>query len=284
MDLPYIVQLFGVTDEMFDEMVDEDTKAELLDGVMIVHSPASMRHDLVGHFLRSLVGDYAEDRELGAVYGPDSIVRLRRSRRFAPDLFFLAAARVPHPTPQEFEGVPDLILEVLSPSNRDYDLGQNALDLPGGWRPGNLVCGPHRGADSYRPQAPQDLRHGNDHGGARDFFRPCRLLGGRRVAVGGSAAQEATLPARHSQVKGPFMSPPAVPDLIADAQTTEERFLRHIFVRDQMAEWSKQPLVMARADGVCYWDVTRQALPRRPLRHLRRLRRPQQPPGPRRDP
>jgi adenosylmethionine-8-amino-7-oxononanoate aminotransferase len=51
------------------------------------------------------------------------------------------------------------------------------------------------------------------------------------------------------------MSSPAVPDLIADAQTTEERFLRHIFVRDQMAEWSKQPLVMARADGVCYWDV-----------------------------
>jgi adenosylmethionine-8-amino-7-oxononanoate aminotransferase len=47
-----------------------------------------------------------------------------------------------------------------------------------------------------------------------------------------------------------------VPDLIADAQTSEERFLRHIFVRDQMAEWSKQPLIMARADGVHYWDVS----------------------------
>jgi adenosylmethionine-8-amino-7-oxononanoate aminotransferase len=47
----------------------------------------------------------------------------------------------------------------------------------------------------------------------------------------------------------------AVPELIADAQTTEERFLRHIFVRDQMAEWSKSPLVMARADGMHYWDV-----------------------------
>jgi adenosylmethionine-8-amino-7-oxononanoate aminotransferase len=46
-----------------------------------------------------------------------------------------------------------------------------------------------------------------------------------------------------------------LPELIADAQTTEERFLRHIFVRDQMAEWSKAPLVMARADGVHYWDV-----------------------------
>jgi adenosylmethionine-8-amino-7-oxononanoate aminotransferase len=47
----------------------------------------------------------------------------------------------------------------------------------------------------------------------------------------------------------------SLPDLIAAAQTTEERFLRQIFVRDQMAEWSKQPLIMAKADGVCYWDV-----------------------------
>src|SRR3954468_24331456 len=47
-----------------------------------------------------------------------------------------------------------------------------------------------------------------------------------------------------------------LPDLIAEAQTTEERFLRQIFVRDQMAEWSKNPLIMARADGVHYWDVS----------------------------
>jgi adenosylmethionine-8-amino-7-oxononanoate aminotransferase len=46
-----------------------------------------------------------------------------------------------------------------------------------------------------------------------------------------------------------------LPDVISAAQTTEERFLRHIFVRDQMAEWSRHPLVMARADGVHYWDV-----------------------------
>lgn len=48
---------------------------------------------------------------------------------------------------------------------------------------------------------------------------------------------------------------PIWPDLISEAQTTEERFLRQIFVRDQMAEWSKQPLIMARADGCYYWDV-----------------------------
>src|SRR6201986_3812950 len=51
------------------------------------------------------------------------------------------------------------------------------------------------------------------------------------------------------------MAAATMPDLISEAQATEERFLRQIFVRDQMAEWSKSPLVMARADGVHYWDV-----------------------------
>lgn len=46
-----------------------------------------------------------------------------------------------------------------------------------------------------------------------------------------------------------------LPDLISDAQTSEEQFLRQIFIRDQMAEWSKRPLIMARSEGVHYWDV-----------------------------
>src|SRR5437016_2270016 len=53
----------------------------------------------------------------------------------------------------------------------------------------------------------------------------------------------------------PTMSTAMLPNLIYQAQCAEEAFLRHIFVRDQMQEWSKQPLIMARADGVCYWDV-----------------------------
>jgi adenosylmethionine-8-amino-7-oxononanoate aminotransferase len=48
------------------------------------------------------------------------------------------------------------------------------------------------------------------------------------------------------------------PHLPLSSQTTEEKFLRQIFVRDQMAEWSKHPLVMERADGVFYWDTAGQ--------------------------
>jgi adenosylmethionine-8-amino-7-oxononanoate aminotransferase len=51
------------------------------------------------------------------------------------------------------------------------------------------------------------------------------------------------------------MSTATLPELITEAQASEERFLRRIFVRDQMAEWSKHPLIMARAEGVHYWDV-----------------------------
>ncbi len=45
------------------------------------------------------------------------------------------------------------------------------------------------------------------------------------------------------------------PELISVAEASDERFLRQIFVRDQMAEWSKQPFLIERADGVYYWDT-----------------------------
>lgn len=44
-------------------------------------------------------------------------------------------------------------------------------------------------------------------------------------------------------------------ELIPTALTSQPQFLRQIFVRDQMAEWSKEPFVLAKADGVHYWDT-----------------------------
>ena len=122
-DLPYTLRLYGVTAEVFEEMVDEDTKAELIDGVMIVHSPASPRHDVLSGFLRTLMNGYARRRGLGRVFGPNTLIHLTSCRRFAPDAFFLEQRRIPTPLPRDhFEGAPDLVLEVLSPSNRDEDL------------------------------------------------------------------------------------------------------------------------------------------------------------------
>lgn len=121
-DLPYSLVFYEVSEEMFDELVDEDTKAELIDGVMVVHSPASMRHDNVAGFLRSLMRDYAEEKNLGLVLGPDSLVRLRAIRKYGPDIFFLASERVPTPLPKQWHGAPEMVVEILSSSNRNFDL------------------------------------------------------------------------------------------------------------------------------------------------------------------
>jgi Uma2 family endonuclease len=122
LSLPYTLRLYGVSEALFDELADEDTRAELIDGVMVVHSPATWEHDDVSDFLRTLMRCYAGARKLGKVSGPDSLVHLATCRRFAPDFFYVQQARVPRRLPKQFEGSPDLVGEVLSPSNRDLDL------------------------------------------------------------------------------------------------------------------------------------------------------------------
>jgi Uma2 family endonuclease len=122
-DLSHPLRISPVTEEMFDELVNEDVQAELIDGVMLVHSPASPRHDDVAGFLRTVMRVYARARRLGNVLGPDSLVRLKPKRKVGPDLFFFRRDRLPRPLPaKQFEGAPDLIVEVLSPSNRSDDL------------------------------------------------------------------------------------------------------------------------------------------------------------------
>ncbi|MCI0456847.1 MAG: Uma2 family endonuclease [Gemmataceae bacterium] len=122
-DLPYRLYIQDVSEELFDDWVDEDTKAELIDGVMIVHSPASPRHDNLAGFLRALMRLFARARKLGLVLGPDALVRLKPKRKVGPDIFFLRQHRLPSPLPEkQFEGAPDLVVEILSPSNRDDDL------------------------------------------------------------------------------------------------------------------------------------------------------------------
>jgi Uma2 family endonuclease len=123
-DLPYTLRIHGVTEEMYDELTDEDTKAELIDGVLIVHSPASIDHDRFGKFLGGLMDFYAGARGLGEVLGPDSVVHLATCRKFCPDAYFVRTERVPEPNEQEFEGAPDLVVETLSPSNRSVDLNE----------------------------------------------------------------------------------------------------------------------------------------------------------------
>ncbi len=123
-DVPYTLRLFDVTEEMFDDLTTPDIKADLIDGVMIVHSPASPRHDDVSGFIRGLMRYVATERRLGKVLGPDVLFHPQPGRRFAPDILFVEEARAPEIDAKQIEGIPDAAIEVLSPSNHYEDLNE----------------------------------------------------------------------------------------------------------------------------------------------------------------
>lgn len=116
-DVPYTIKLHGVAPKLFDELLDEDTKAELIHGEMFVYSPASQRHENVADFLRSLMRSYTVKKGLGSVLRPDRHLRIKKGIRVGPDLFFLTKECMPNLLPKDYEGVPDLILELLSLPN-----------------------------------------------------------------------------------------------------------------------------------------------------------------------
>ncbi len=64
-------------------------------------------------------------------------------------------------------------------------------------------------------------------------------------------ADQASIPSSN----GDGDAPSSLPGDIADTQTTQAEHLRQIFVRAQMSDFVRDPLIMARADGVHYWDV-----------------------------
>ncbi|SNB52492.1 Uma2 family endonuclease [Thermoflexus hugenholtzii] len=120
-DHPYLLRLYGVSEAEFEALADEDLKAEYLDGVMIVHSPAGFSHEDRQAFLLALLRLYAETHGIGRVVGGNALFRVGR-RQFAPDVMVL-----PRHVPivrQRAEGIPLLVVEVLSESTRDYDLGE----------------------------------------------------------------------------------------------------------------------------------------------------------------
>jgi Uma2 family endonuclease len=123
LDPPYLLRKYGVTEEEFEQITDEDIKAELFDGELIVHSPASLRHDNLCTFLSFLVRGYADHKQLGIVYGANNaVMRLASQRRFAPDLMFVRAERLSLTAGKQLDGAPDLVIEVVSEATRRYDL------------------------------------------------------------------------------------------------------------------------------------------------------------------
>jgi Uma2 family endonuclease len=111
-----------LTVEEFFELVDEDTAAELVNGVVVMGSPASIQHEVLFAFLLHLLREYVERKRLGVVLGSRVLVRIDSYNAREPDLVFIAAGREEIIREQEIAGAPDLILEIISPWDRPREV------------------------------------------------------------------------------------------------------------------------------------------------------------------
>jgi Uma2 family endonuclease len=101
---------------------DDGWKYEIIDGVLHMAPPPSVNHQRSSGGLFARMRLYAEDKNLGEVLEAPCGVRLpNQSVPVEPDIFFVKKERMGIIGSQRIEGVPDLIVEILSPSNASYD-------------------------------------------------------------------------------------------------------------------------------------------------------------------
>lgn len=114
-----------ITFEQFLDALDEDTRAEWIDGEVVTLSPASTLHERVGGFLYLLLRAYVEQKGLGRVLIAPFVMRLPKSNRGRePDILFVKQENLARLKDTYLEGPADLVVEIASTESRLRDRGE----------------------------------------------------------------------------------------------------------------------------------------------------------------
>ncbi|MFZ2281955.1 MAG: Uma2 family endonuclease [Prosthecobacter sp.] len=109
--------------EKFYADITPEHKWEFIQGEVIMHSPALNRHLLATKQLYDVMNAYVRVKKLGVVHIEKAMCSFPRND-YEPDISFfgLTKARLTGPDMLRFP-IPDLIIEVLSPSTEERDRG-----------------------------------------------------------------------------------------------------------------------------------------------------------------
>ncbi len=114
---------------------DDGRRYEIIEGVLYVANAPSFDHQYAVTKLSSRLEQHVTEYNLGYVLSaPFEIHLSERARPVQPDVFFVVRERWPAAAgSQIFEGAPDLIVEVLSPSSyrRDTNIKFTAYEAAG---------------------------------------------------------------------------------------------------------------------------------------------------------
>ena len=101
---------------------DDGTRYEVIDGELYMTPPPSVSHQSASIRLTTAIATYVDAKGLGFVFAAPIGVRLpHQPVPLEPDIVFISSARKAIIGKEYIEGVPDLVVEILSPSNWMYD-------------------------------------------------------------------------------------------------------------------------------------------------------------------
>ena len=103
---------------------DDGLRHELIDGVHHVTASPNLRHQRILSRLHLAIGGWLDDHPLGEVYFAPVDVVLSPFDVVVPDLLYMSHARASAVSATNaVHGMPELLVEVLSPGTRRRDLG-----------------------------------------------------------------------------------------------------------------------------------------------------------------
>ncbi len=102
---------------------DDGKRYEVIDGALYVTPPPNWGHQRGLHKLSFHVTRHVYEHQLGEVVQAPIGVVLDDENGIEPDLVYVSRERLGIVTERGVEGVPDLVVEVLSPSTRSRDRG-----------------------------------------------------------------------------------------------------------------------------------------------------------------
>jgi Uma2 family endonuclease len=114
---PYLIIKPGLSEDDFYRLAGEDSDWEFLDGRIIVHSPASDRHEDIQGFLLTLLRYWTGKRGGALVRGSRYPMRLDPAWSPEPDVLVVRAERRGLVGKQRLEGPADLVIEIISESD-----------------------------------------------------------------------------------------------------------------------------------------------------------------------
>lgn len=105
----------------WETLPDDGNRYEIIDGVLYVSTAPSFFHQWIIKRLYRLLGAPAEDQGLAEIALAPIGVFMPGCEPVQPDFVVVLTEHIHIIHDRRIWGVPDLIVEVLSPSNRDYD-------------------------------------------------------------------------------------------------------------------------------------------------------------------